>query len=230
MGGHLRILSANLFNGAADPAALAALVRAERPDVVAAQEMAPEQAEVLAELLPHGRLEPARNHRGMGLALAAPARCGQLELVHRNARVARLLPADWPRLERPVDIVNLHVSSPTAHPFRAQPRRRALQLRGLLAHLDAAPETALAVVGDFNATPLWPFYRRLATRLDDVVADFASAEGRRPARTWRAAAGRGPRLLRIDHCLARGLRAERVAVLDLRGSDHCALLVDLSLA
>lgn len=227
MGGRLRVLTANVFNGRADPAAFAALVRAQRPDVLALQELGPDLADAVAPLFPHGRLEPARDHRGMGLALVGPARLGRIALEHRDARTARLDPADWPQLERPVELLNVHIASPTARPWRAQPRRRFLQLRRLCAHLDAEPGAARVVLGDLNASPLWPVYRGFARRLDDVALRHARERGRRPEPTWCWRVGGSP-VLRIDHCFASGLRAEHVQVLGVAGSDHCALVVDLA--
>ena len=64
-----RILTANLANGAADADAFADLVEAAEPDVVVVQELAPDQAEALARVLPFGKLEPTRTHDGMGIAL-----------------------------------------------------------------------------------------------------------------------------------------------------------------
>jgi endonuclease/exonuclease/phosphatase (EEP) superfamily protein YafD len=102
-------------------------------------------------------------------------------------------------------------------------RRR--QLRGLLAHLDADPGRARAVVGDFNATPLWPVYRGVASRLEDLARTHARGTGRRPGRTWPSWSRRP--LLRIDHCFGRGLDVHGLRVVPVPGSDHCGLLVDL---
>ena len=126
-----------------------------------------------------------------------------------------------------VEIINVHIAAPTAHPFWAQPRRRYRQLRGLLSHLEATPDRQRVVIGDFNSTPLFPLHRSFARRMDDVPERFASTGGGRPVRTWRRWPI-GPRLLRLDHCFASGGIAEHVEVLDVKGSDHDALLVDLS--
>lgn len=225
MGRPLRILTANLYNGRADPSALAELVQAHAPDVVAVQELAPEQAEALAAVLPHGVLEPATDYTGMGIALRAPAGLHRLPLAYRDARVALLDPAAWPGLEQPVEIVNVHFAAPTAQPFWRQPGVRRRQLQGLLAHLDADPGRARAVVGDFNATPLWPVYRGVASRLEDLARAHALGTGRRPRRTWPSWSLRP--LLRIDHCFGRGLDVHGLRVLAIPGSDHRGLLVDL---
>jgi endonuclease/exonuclease/phosphatase family metal-dependent hydrolase len=225
VGRPLRLLTANLFNGGADPSALADLVREHAPDVVAVQELGPEQAEALSAVLPHGALEPATDFTGMGIALRGPAGLRRIPLAYRDARLALLDPADWPGLEQPVEIVNMHFAAPTARPFWRQPGVRRRQLRGLLAHLDADPGRARAVVGDFNATPLWPVYRGLARRLEDLARSHARATGGRPGRTWPSWAP-SP-LLRIDHCFARGLDLHGLRVLAIPGSDHRGLLVDL---
>jgi vancomycin resistance protein VanJ len=224
----LRILSANLANGRADPAAFAELVYASGAEVVATQELAPEQAEALARVLGHGRLDPRRDHRGMGIALARPARASRIRLRYRDAHAALLEPAEWPGLAAGLEVLNVHMANAvTLRRPALQVARRREQVRALLAHLDASPEQPRVLVGDLNATPLWPLYRRLASRLDDLPTRHARQRGARPARTWPRGLG-GLRLARIDHCLARGCEVARVEVLDLRGSDHCALFVELS--
>jgi endonuclease/exonuclease/phosphatase family metal-dependent hydrolase len=225
VGRPLRLLSANLYNGGADPSALLELVRAHAPDVVAVQELAPEQAEALSSVLPHGVLEPATDFTGMGIALRAPAALRRVPLAYRDARVALLEPAAWPGLAEPLEIVNVHFAAPTTRPFWRQPGLRRRQLRGLLAHLDAAPDRACAVAGDFNATPLWPVYRGVASRLEDLARSYARSSGGRARRTWPSWSVRP--LLRIDHCFARGLDVHGLRVLEIPGSDHCGLLVDL---
>jgi len=220
----LRLLSANLRFGKAEPEAFAELVRATRAEVVAVQELGPAQADALGRLLPHGHLEPRRDALGMGIALARPARLARIPLGWRDAHAALLDPAQWPSLAVPLEVLNLHLRNPLVPSWR---RARRAQLRGMLAHLDASPARPRVLVGDLNATPLWPAYRRLAARLDDLALRHAARGGRRPARTWP----RGPlrlRALRIDHCLARGCEVLDASVHELPGSDHCALFVELA--
>lgn len=228
MGGHLRVLTANLWNGGADPTAFGELVRSRDVDVVAVQELGPDQADALGEVLPHGHLEPSQDYRGMGIALRRPAALSRLPLDYRDGRIARLDPADWPGLGRPVEILNTHIISPLVPPILTMPAVRRRQVQGILDHIAADPEHARAVVGDFNATPIWPVYRRMARALDDVAAAHARTRNTRPRRTWPRGLGR-LRLLRIDHCFTRGLTARSVEVVDLPGSDHCGVLLDLEL-
>jgi vancomycin resistance protein VanJ len=221
--GRLRILSANLANGLADPDAFADLVETVEPDVVAVQELAPAQAEALARVLPFGKLDPALDHRGMGVALRAPGSVRSLRLPYRSAIVAEVSGrAD----EEPVEVLNVHLAAPHVRPVIQRNRERRGQLRDVLAYLDARPRRHRVLTGDLNATPLWPAYRRLRTRFDDAAVEAARRIGRRPGRTWGPWAG-SVRLLRIDHVLVRGLVATESRVLPVRGSDHSALVADL---
>ena len=228
MGSHLRAFSGNLMSGRADPEAFADLVRHSDADVVVVQELSREQARALGRVFPHGRLEPARDFSGMGIAARHPAEFDRVPLACRDARIARLDPADWPALTGALEIVNVHFASPSwcNHAWRRLARRRA-QLRGLLEYLDRTRGQTRAVLGDFNATPAWPLYRAVAERLEDLALTHARSRGARPARTWARWVG-GPPLLRIDHCFGSGVRVDGFQVVAIRGSDHSGLVVDLS--
>ena len=224
--GSLRVLSANRLNGGADPPALARLVETLAVDVVAVQELTPEQANALARALPFGKLEPLRNHQGMGIALRRPGAVRQVPLPHRSALSAEV------EIEgssgHPVEVLNVHIAAPhRPPPWCALPVRRG-QLRALEAYLDGAPRPHRALVGDLNATPLWPLYRRLVQRFRDAAVEAAARDGGRTARTWGPWPG-APRLLRIDHALVAGLDVRGVRVVPIAGSDHSALVVDLAL-
>ena len=221
----LRLISANLRHGRADPGAFAELVRREDAAVVAVQELGPRLTETLGALLPHGKLEPTPDGMGMGVALRRPAAVERLGLPHRDARVARLAPENWPELRECVEILNVHISAPHTRVPRSWHDRRG-QVAGLEAYLATAVGPR-ALVGDFNATPAWPAYRRLTAVLDDAAALVAAREGRAPARTWGPTPD-APRLLRIDHVLVDALEVLAFRVVSLPGSDHSAVVVDLA--
>ena len=220
-----RLLTANLANGAADASAFADLVEAAEPDVVLVQELAPDQAEALARVLPFGKLEPTRTHDGMGIALRAPGSVRRLTLPYRSAFIAEL---PWHQDDDPVEVLNVHLAAPHVHPIVQRFWDRRGQVRDVIAHMGASPRRRRVLAGDLNATPLWPAYRRLRGHLVDAVEDAARRSGRRPERTWGPWSG-STRLLRIDHVLVQGLSATTTRVLPLRGSDHSALVADLQL-
>jgi endonuclease/exonuclease/phosphatase (EEP) superfamily protein YafD len=221
----LRLMTANLWCERTDPEALVRLLEDVRPDVLALQELGPEQAEAIRSVLPHGRLEPRRDFDGMGIALRHPARVDPLGLPRRDARIARLAPGEWPGLECPIEVVNVHVLAPHAlPPWRTLATRRG-QLRGLTRWLDENPHPARVVCGDLNATPAWPAYRRLAERLTDVAHADSARTGRRARGTWGPWHG-APRLLRIDHVFASGGHVVELEAHAVAGSDHWALAVE----
>jgi len=224
-----RIVSANLWNGAADPAALGDLIAGLDADAVALQELTPEQADAVARILPHGQLDPARNYTGMGIALREPAPVRRIGLPRRDARVAHI---DWQRpsgARIELEILNVHVQSPNHHSmpsWRALRARRA-QLHGLVRYLRASPHRRRVMVGDLNATPLWPVYRRLAVGMTDAALAAARRHGRSVRPTWGPWSG-APRLLRIDHAFVHGVAVADFHVVPVTGSDHSAIVVDLA--
>ncbi len=139
--------------------------------------------------------------------------------------MARLSPEDWRQLRAPIEIVNVHVIAPRAWPYFPRRQTRRDQLAQLLSFLGEAPDMPRAILGDFNASPIWPSYRRLASRLTDAAKVVAQKEsGPRP--TWPHLPVLGIRgLIRIDHCFLSGLSAQNARVVPIRGSDHLGLCV-----
>ena len=222
----VRVLSANLWNGGADPEGFAALVERLRIDVVAVQELSPPQADALRRRLPHGNLEPATDYTGMGIAARRPLPVRRLTLPRRDARIAEL------QLRAPdggavtVELVNVHIEAPHNGPTWRSVARRRGQWRALERHLKASPQRPRVVVGDFNSTPLWPFYRRIASHLHDAALIHARQSGRPALRTWGPWPG-APRLLRIDHAFVQHLVVFDFAVVDVPNGDHSAVMVEL---
>jgi len=220
-------MSANLWNGGADPAAFAELVARLDVDAVATQEMTGAQAEALGRALPHGKLEPAEDYKGMGIALREPARVHRVALPYRDAQVADI---QW-RLPTggclELELLNVHIQAPHNGPTWRSIARRRGQLRGLVRHIEAAPQRRRVLVGDLNATPVWPMYRRLTAHLTDAAVAAAQRRGVAPRPTWGPWPS-APRLLRIDHALVHGVAVEDFRVVDLIGGDHSAIVVDLA--
>lgn len=214
----LRILTANLWNGGADPRALADVIARYEPDAVLAQEMTPEHAQAIEQLLPHGLLLPRRDKRGMGLALRKPASVSLLPLPRRDALVARVAAGAWGAFSTSFEIINVHMSSPV-RPSRL-PLRRA-QVNLLHEYLTLAPMQRL-LAGDLNSLRISPAYRILRRSLSDAALEHRSL----PAPTWSFNA-RWPRFLRIDHVLTRGFRTTGLEVVHIRGSDHSAVVATL---
>jgi endonuclease/exonuclease/phosphatase family metal-dependent hydrolase len=127
-----------------------------------------------------------------------------------------------------VEIINVHVQAPHSPPSWDCFQNRRGQLRALERHLDAHPVRRRVIVGDFNSTPMWPWYKRLLTRFADAAVAAAEQNAHQPRPTWGPWPG-SPRVLRIDHALVSGLAVHEFQVVPIRGSDHSAIVVDLSL-
>lgn len=243
----LRVLSANLWNGRGEPQAFADLVVSTGADVVAVQECSAEQAEALMDVMPYGLIHPSDNHTGMGMVMNRPCEVEVLDLPYRALYRAKLTPADWPGLSRVAEVMNMHFAAPHTvfpwpgllqRPGQMKHMRRHLGLVGLLDRLlqpaptagqgaDEAPQRI--VVGDFNATPLWPLYWRMSSQFTDAALAVARQSGRRTQRTWGPGFG-APRLLRIDHgFVTSGMRVDEFQAVPVRGSDHSAIVMDVLL-
>jgi len=216
----LRILTINLLVDRADPDDLRRLIVDTDPDVVCTQEMGPTTAEVISDVLAHGHLDPRDDGFGLGIATRYPVGIERLDLEQRAGWAARLAPGDWPSLEESLDVVDVHLVNPTDRPWsesRAVRRRQIEQVAAFLAERGSPS----VVIGDMNASPVWPEYKALS----ELGVDAARATGT-ARRTWSHFVS-GPRLLRIDHAFIAGARPITTAVVPVRGCDHSALIVDL---
>ena len=225
MAGSIRVFSGNLWLGRAEPEALVELIRRYQIDVFAAQELGHAAAEAVSSELGYGCLEPHETFHGMGIAMRHPGRYERVPMTYRDARRVVLDPKDWLGLERPVDLINVHFQAPHAiHPFPSV-RVRHEQARALEAFVASNPSDARLVVGDYNATPAWPLYRRMARLFEDGAIQSARKEGRRVEPTWGHRPG-SRRLIRIDHAMVRGIDVQGFRVVEIPGSDHSGILFD----
>lgn len=217
----LRILTINLFNGQAECDSLAAALRDYEPDIVAAQELSANTASVLDGWAQNHLLDPRDDTMGMGVATNAAAEFSRLEFPNRRPVVAKVEAAVW-GFDRGLELINAHLVNPVALPLRNSKRLRQLEAEALTALLQTEPEVSSRVlVGDLNSSPAWPLYRRLAAHATDAAVAAGTAQ-----RSWGLTAT-SPRLLRIDHAFVQGARAVTTQLVEVRGSDHRGLLVDI---
>jgi len=223
-GPELRVLSANLKLGLADPEAVVGLVADHEIDVLSVQELTPTalaglEDAGLRDLLPHSAGDPRESSQGGAILSRFPLRdLGGVEPEgHPFAmpRAAVRVPG-----ARPVEVVAVHPVPPTGS--------QAVEdweagLEALPA--SAAPGPLTLLIGDFNATLDHREFREVVDRGYVDAAD-ATGGGLRP--TWPE------RLIRpgvtIDHVLA----DERAAIAaydvhELPGSDHRAVSAVLRL-
>lgn len=219
----LSVLTANLRFGRADAAALVTLVKAHRVDVLAVEELTPEEVRRLRTAglereLPYAELLPFREADGSGLWSRFP-------LVG--------LPAFHARFQSPAAQITLpggDVVVHVLHPFptnlggAGEYRRDYATLTAQVRRLDPGLPTVLA--GDFNATADQSALRDL---MGSQFRDASELAGSGFQRTWTPRLG-WPALLHLDHVLVNArIDARSTRVLRLAGSDHWALLARLVL-
>ncbi|MEJ2888053.1 endonuclease/exonuclease/phosphatase family protein [Actinomycetospora aeridis] len=223
----LTVLSFNAFEGKADAAVLAGVVRRERPDLVILPEAGERFRGRMAALLPEYRSwtnVPPRTADVRGITVLAAPRAG--DVTARTISDAPGTPTDtrypWAEVTGgilgPVRLGAVHVVSIMPGWVAYWPGELALLQRW------CAGGPAL-VVGDFNATPDHSAFRAGA----QGCTDAATERGESLTGTWYAGVPRSVGA-QIDHVLTRGgPQARDVAVIDIPGSDHRALLARLTL-
>jgi vancomycin resistance protein VanJ len=219
----IRVMTVNLCRGNADASAFRELIERHRPDVVGAQELGPDQAAVLEDHFDHGLVEPADDGEGRGLVARSVMHAGPLALPGRDG-LRGLVTTRSGSLE----VLAVHLLNPVDTWRGRAPHRRG-QVAELRRTIAAPVPGPRLLIGDLNATPTWPAYRRLRRHLVDAVDRWSQATGARLPKTWSRVPGGRP-VLRIDHVLTHGLEATAVSVVPVTGSDHRAVIADLVLS
>jgi endonuclease/exonuclease/phosphatase (EEP) superfamily protein YafD len=219
----LTVLSFNTYLGHADVRALADLIRAERPDVIALPEAGEDFTARLAPLVkPLGyRLYPTRGSDGSDAAnvvAGVAADMGAVKVrVSATSSPEPFIEMTGGRLGS-LRLAAIHTSAPRP----GEVAQWHADLAGLREWC-AGPTPAI-VAGDFNATLDHSAMRKGMAGCADAAAQ--RGEGLIP--TWGP--GRRTRMLgpQIDHVLStRGIEAETFSVHDLPGSDHRAIVTRL---
>ena len=222
----LRVLTANVLKGEADPAKLVDLVRTQHVDVLTVEEFTPQIAAKLDQLglstlLPHRQLNPEFGTSGSGLYARFPIAVGGVrrnQSYYFTQAYGTLTVPGAP----PVRVESAHSAAPYA--AEAIPAWWT-DLRGQPA---ATPDGALSVLsGDFNATL---DHAPLRALLDTGYVDAADATGAGLTGTWGPYDGDLIPPVTIDHVLVdRRIAVESVTVRALPGSDHRCILAELRL-
>ncbi|MGV8873796.1 MAG: endonuclease/exonuclease/phosphatase family protein [Rhodococcus sp. (in: high G+C Gram-positive bacteria)] len=219
-GPELSVLTINVAHGDADAAAIVAAVRDNDVDILAVQELTPEevtdlQASGIDELLPFSFTAALPVADGTGLWSRTPltegTRLDNFGFVPVQARTT----VDGQDLT----LVSFHAMSP------ATPRHTA-EWDADLARMRSIMETyqgTVLVAGDFNATN---DHRQFRTLASSPFSDAAEAAGSGLFRTFPSERP----LARLDHVVtSSSVRAQSVRPVAIPDSDHLAVLAELQL-
>jgi endonuclease/exonuclease/phosphatase (EEP) superfamily protein YafD len=219
----VRVMSANLLYGQADPPAVVALAR-DSADVLVVQEMTPQavsglSAAGLDDTFPYWVIDPRDAAAGIGIWSRYPIRAsGSISGYAMPMLIARI---QVPEVVTEPTVVAVHLAAPWVQPIERWQQDMA-RLQSTLRELarDAGAGTVI-VAGDMNATfDMMPFRRLLSEGYRDAAEQAGAGLTRSyPNRRWR------PPMLGIDHVLVHNCLATSARTVVVRESDHRGLLV-----
>ena len=215
----IRVLTANLRDGKADPNSVATAAR-EHADLLFVQELSPKLAQTLSDDylksdFPYQVLKPGNYAVGVGIWSRYPiVQSSVISKFTLGGLTATVRP---PGAASDVIVASVHVVGPWPQPVDEW-REEIAALPETLEHLAAAAgRGAVIVAGDLNATAdQAPFRRLLDTGFRDAGRQFGFAA------TWPADLPVPP-LIRIDHILTYNSTATDTHAVRIAGSDHLAL-------
>lgn len=221
----IRVLTANLHEGSADPKALAALAR-ERTDLLVVQELTPQAAEGLSRHgldseLPYRAVDARPGAAGVGMWSRYPilrssrAPGYQLGVIMASLRI--------PDVTSDAVVLATHLAGPWPQPIDGW-RKELANLPGTMrTAAEAAGAGAVIVAGDLNATADMAPFRRL---LEGGFSNAADQAGAGLARTYPAD-GSVPPLIGIDHILTFNSAASSLQTVRIPGSDHLGVIATI---
>jgi endonuclease/exonuclease/phosphatase (EEP) superfamily protein YafD len=224
----VRVMSANLHDGSADPDPLVRSAR-ERADVVAVQELTPDEADRLARAgidtaFPYRQLDPRDDAGGVGMWSRFPISTSRNVGGYTFAFVAAQIRV--PDAGTDATVVVAHAAGPWPRPIEDW-RRDLERLPTTLAELGRqAGAGPVIVAADLNSTTDMRPFRAL---LVDGYRDAAEQAGAGIRPTFPADS-RLPPFVAIDHVLTRNCTATSLDALPIPGSDHRGLVTTISIA
>ncbi|OLB77679.1 MAG: hypothetical protein AUI14_15400 [Actinobacteria bacterium 13_2_20CM_2_71_6] len=219
----VQVLTANLAEGHADPAALVAMVRDHKVDVLATAELTDEELQALnaagiADLLPYAETNPEPTSGGTGLFSRYPLTDGGRErLIHNFVDTSATVHVPG---AQPVLVTVVHYCAP------ADPTQMFCWEYGRSRIPPATPKGPVRpLLGDFNLTV---DYAALRDVLGTGYRDAASVVGAGLVTTWPYDGTPMPKVA-IDHVLADGrIGVSAVSAYPIKDSDHRALAAGLT--
>jgi len=217
----VRVLTANVYEGAADPKALVAIARS-RADLVVVEELTPGLAESLADEgltseFPYSTVDARPYAAGVGIWSRYPVVRSSRITGYQLGVVSAVIRA--PQAAEDTVVLAAHLVGPWPQPIDGWRQELAKLPDTLTEVATAAGQGAAIVAGDFNATiDMEPFRRLLRTGFRDAAEQ--SGAGLTPSYSADSAI---PPYIGIDHVLTLHSSATDVQTVRIPGSDHLGL-------
>ena len=217
----IRVLTANVKEGAADPHALAAIAR-DRTDVLVLQELTPQLASSLTQAgldsdFPYRALDARPYAAGIGIWSRYPI-SGSVRIPGYQLGVVRAA-IRVPQAAADTVVLAAHLVGPWPQPIDGWRQEIGAFPAAAGETAASAGDGAALVAGDFNATIDMEPYRRLL-RGDFRDAAEQSGAGLTPSYPADSAL---PPLIGIDHILTSNSSASDAQTVRIPGSDHLGL-------
>ena len=218
----LRVISANLRDGQAEPQQVVSLAR-DQTDVLAVQELTPGEVDRLTAAgidvtFPYRWLDARRGAQGVGLwsrfPLDTTRRIGGFTFAIFSAQIR------VPGVSIDPSIVVVHLPGPWPQPIDIWRRDITLLPTTLQEVAERAGTGCVIAAADLNSTTdMVPFRTLLNYGYRDAAEQ--SGAGIKPTfpADWRL-----PPLVAIDHVLTRGCTATSLRTIKIPGSDHRGLI------
>ena len=219
----IRVLTANLKEGAADPEALVDIARADA-DVMVVQELTVELAGKLKGLeadFPYRVVDARPSASGVGIWSRYPITQGSRDPGYELGVVTAAL--DVPGASSAVTVLAVHLVGPLPQPIDGWRREIAALPRTLAAAARTAGAGAAIVAGDLNATEDMQPFRNL---LHDGFQSAAEQAGAGLVRTFPSDRS-VPAVIGIDHILTLNSSARELRTVRIPGSDHLGLIATI---
>jgi endonuclease/exonuclease/phosphatase (EEP) superfamily protein YafD len=226
-GVEVRVISANIYEGMADPDHLVRSAQAQA-DVIAVQELTPQSVDRLTRAgldatFPYRWLDARGDSRGVGMwsrfPIEAPRRISGYTFAFLTAQIR------VPGVSTDLTVVVAHLPGPWPYPIDSW-RRDFDRLPVTLSEVsEQAGADCVIVAGDLNSTTdMRPFRALLRNGYRDAAEQ--SGAGFKPTfpASWRL-----PPFMAIDHVLTRNCTATSLRTLELPGSDHRGLVVTVAI-
>jgi len=223
----IRVISANIYEGMADPDHLVRSAQAQA-DVIAFQELTPQAVDRLSRAgldatFPYRWLDARGDSRGVGMwsrfPIEAPRRIGGYTFAFLTAQIRVTGVSPDPT------VVVAHLPGPWPYPIDDW-RRDLDRLPATLSEIgEQAGAGCVIVAGDVNSTTdMRPFRGLLRNGYRDAAQQ--SGAGFRPTFPANSLL---PPLIAIDHVLTRNCTATSLRTLKVPGSDHRGLVVTIAI-
>ena len=225
---YARVMTCNVYKGAADAEAIVETVRDERVEVLALQETTADFVARLEEAgiglyLPYSKVSSSDGVYGNGLWSVTPLGNVADDEVHSSASAMPAGTVMFGDGKTAIRFVSVHTTAPVPKYWGLW--RKSIDELGMM---KSRTDQRYVFMGDFNATfDHAPFREFLGERFEDA----ARQTGRGLTFTWPADKSPIPRFAGIDHVVVdRGIVAGRVETKVIAGSDHAALLATIAVS